>query len=46
MSDRLDHDDESRVRSAFGVNYDRLVKIKRKYDAENFFRLNNNIPPG
>ena len=41
----LDHDDESRVRSAFGSNYDRLVEIKRKYDADNFFRLNNNIPP-
>ena len=41
----LDHDDESRVRSAFGANYDRLVALKRKYDADNFFRLNNNIPP-
>lgn len=41
----LDHDDESRVRSAFGPNYDRLVEIKRRYDADNFFRLNNNIPP-
>jgi len=41
----LDHDDDVRIRSAYGPNYDRLVDVKRKYDADNFFRLNNNIPP-
>ena len=41
----LDHDDEARIRSAYGPNYDRLVEVKRKYDADNFFRLNSNIPP-
>lgn len=41
----LDHDDDARIRSAYGPNYDRLVDVKRKYDADNFFRLNNNIPP-
>jgi FAD/FMN-containing dehydrogenase len=42
----LDHDDDARIRAAYGSNYDRLAEIKRKYDADNFFRLNNNIPPG
>ena len=35
----------TRVRAAYGRNYDRLVSIKRKYDAGNLFRVNNNISP-
>ncbi|MBV9300786.1 MAG: FAD-binding oxidoreductase [Acidobacteriaceae bacterium] len=34
-----------RVRAAYGPNYDRLVKIKTKYDPTNFFYLNQNIAP-
>jgi FAD/FMN-containing dehydrogenase len=34
-----------RVRFAYGANYSRLVEMKRKYDPENFFRLNQNIAP-
>lgn len=26
-------------------NYQRLVEIKRKYDPNNFFRINQNIKP-
>ena len=37
---------EERVRSAYGANYDRLVKLKNKYDPTNFFRLNQNVEPG
>ena len=40
-------DDESqRVRSgAYGPNYDRLAKIKAKYDPKNLFRMNQNVVP-
>jgi FAD/FMN-containing dehydrogenase len=33
------------VESAFGRNLERLTEIKKRYDPENFFRLNNNIAP-
>jgi FAD/FMN-containing dehydrogenase len=38
-------EDENRVKSAYGDNYDRLVRIKTKYDPDNFFRVNQNIKP-
>jgi FAD/FMN-containing dehydrogenase len=37
---------EERVREAYGADkYDRLKALKQKYDPDNFFRLNQNIPP-
>jgi len=37
---------EERIREAYGANkYDRLKSLKQKYDPDNFFRLNQNIPP-
>jgi FAD/FMN-containing dehydrogenase len=38
-------DGNDRVRSSYGPNYSRLAAIKKKYDPENFFRMNNNILP-
>jgi FAD/FMN-containing dehydrogenase len=40
-----DSDSDALVRSAFGSNYNRLARVKRKYDPANFFRLNLNIKP-
>lgn len=37
--------DEAQRMAAFGANIDRLRRVKRQYDPENRFRLNNNIPP-
>ncbi len=37
---------EKRVRTTYGDNYPRLVKLKEKYDPINLFRLNSNIKPG
>jgi FAD/FMN-containing dehydrogenase len=34
-----------RVQSTYRSNYDRLAKIKKKYDPTNFFRVNQNIKP-
>jgi FAD/FMN-containing dehydrogenase len=36
---------EDRVKATYGGNYAKLAKIKRKYDPNNFFRVNQNIRP-
>jgi FAD/FMN-containing dehydrogenase len=34
-----------RIKATYRDNYDRLVEIKRKYDPDNFFHVNQNIRP-
>ena len=41
----LDADDRGRIAASYGPNYKQLVSLKQKFDPDNFFRLNNNIPP-
>ncbi len=36
---------QDRVKASYGSNYERLAKIKAKYDPENFFHVNQNIKP-
>jgi hypothetical protein len=41
----LENESEERVKAAYGDKYDRLTRIKAKYDPDNFFRVNQNIKP-
>ena len=39
------NDDAHRMRETYGGNYDRLAALKAKFDPNNLFRLNANVPP-
>ncbi|HXH97379.1 MAG TPA: FAD-binding oxidoreductase [Gaiellaceae bacterium] len=41
----LDADDDGAARAAYGVHYERLGEVKRRYDPDNVFRRNVNISP-
>ncbi|HSC90211.1 MAG TPA: FAD-binding oxidoreductase [Gaiellaceae bacterium] len=39
-------EDDDRIRATYGDNFDRLVRLKQRYDHDNTFRSNRNIPSG
>ncbi|HZR92139.1 MAG TPA: FAD-binding oxidoreductase [Gaiellaceae bacterium] len=41
----LGEEKDELVRAGYGVNYDRLVELRTKYDPANLFSMNLNIPP-
>ena len=41
----LGDEGHERVKAAYGENYDPLAKLKRKFDPDNLFRLNQNVQP-
>jgi len=41
----LTQEEDARVKAAYGSNYDRLAALKKKYDPDNTFRVNQNIGP-
>jgi FAD/FMN-containing dehydrogenase len=38
-------DERGHAREIYGGNYERLAQVKRRYDPENLFQLNQNVAP-
>jgi hypothetical protein len=38
-------DEQDRVHEAYHERWERMVKVKTHYDPQNFFRMNQNVPP-
>ena len=41
----LGDEGQDRIRASYLGNYDRLTRVKARYDPENLFHINQNIPP-
>jgi FAD/FMN-containing dehydrogenase len=41
----MSDDDQGRIKANYKGNYERLVDVKRKYDPDNLFHVNQNIKP-
>jgi hypothetical protein len=41
----MSDDDQGRIKDNYKGNYNRLVEVKRKYDHDNLFHMNQNIKP-
>jgi FAD/FMN-containing dehydrogenase len=41
----MEDEGEARIRASYRGNYDRLTQIKKRYDPDNLFHINLNIPP-
>jgi FAD/FMN-containing dehydrogenase len=38
-------DPQGRIRESYGINFERMIELKNKYDPTNLFRLNANVEP-
>ena len=36
---------QDRIKAAYRGNYDRLARVKQRYDPDNLFHVNQNIQP-
>ena len=41
----MTEEDQEKVTSAYGHNYERLAQLKKQYDPTNLFRTNQNVAP-
>ena len=41
----MDDEGDARIKAAYGDNYGRLASVKKKYDPNNLFKVNQNIRP-
>jgi FAD/FMN-containing dehydrogenase len=41
----MDDEGDERIKATYRENYNRLARIKKRYDPKNLFRTNQNIKP-
>jgi hypothetical protein len=41
----MEEGDDRTLRATYGQNYNRLAKVKKRYDSTNLFRVNQNVGP-
>jgi FAD/FMN-containing dehydrogenase len=41
----MEDEGKDRIKASYRGNYDRLTQIKKRYDPDNLFHINQNIPP-
>ena len=41
----MDDEIDGRVQASYGANYAKLATVKKRYDPQNLFRVNQNIRP-